>query len=77
MLRCTEQRLGGAGLDDFAAAHHHGLVANAAHHAQRRDREKLAESIRELKEEVVLAEAKLIELRRKLAAEERALANLQ
>ena len=50
---------------------------NAAHHDQRRDREKLAESIRELKEEVVLAEAKLIELRRKLTAEERALANLQ
>ena len=50
---------------------------NAAHHAQRRDSEKLAESIRELKEEVVLAEAKLIELRRKLTAEERAIANLQ
>lgn len=48
---------------------------NAALRDQRRDREKLAESIRELKEEVVLAEAKLIELRRKLAAEERALAN--
>ncbi len=50
---------------------------NKVHHDQRRDREKLVESIRELKEEVVLAEAKLIELRRKLTAEERALADLQ
>lgn len=50
---------------------------NAAQHDQRRDREKLVESIRELRDEVVLAEAKLIELRRKLTAEERALANLQ